>query len=51
MFKSNFKYRKINKPLYLLNMENNISTNKKNEQDYYANCVKNNATPIKASLP
>ena len=26
-------------------MENNISTNKKNEQDYYANCVKNNNLP------
>ena len=45
MFNSNFKYRKIKKPLYLLNMENNISTNKKKEQEYYANCVKNNNLP------
>ena len=41
MFKRNYKYRKLNKPLYMLNMENNISSNKKKDQNYYASCVKN----------
>ena len=45
MLDKNYKYRKINKPLYLLNMENNISSNKKEEQDYYARCVKKNSFP------
>ena len=45
MLDRNYRYRKINKPLYLLNMENNISSNKKQEQDYYAGCVKKNSFP------
>ena len=45
MFKRNYKYRKLNKPLYMLNMENNISSNKKKEQNYYASCVKNDTLP------
>jgi len=45
MFKRNYKYRKLSKPLYILNMENNISSNKKKEQNYYASCVKNNTIP------
>lgn len=45
MFDRKYKYRKINKPLYILNMENNISNNKKNEQDYFARCVKEKSLP------
>ena len=45
MFKRNYKYRKLIKPLYMLNMENNISSNKKKEQNYYASCVKNDTLP------
>ena len=45
MLDKNYRYKKINKPLYLLNMENNISSNKKEEQDYYATCVKKNSFP------
>ena len=29
----------------MLNMENNISSNKKKEQNYYASCVKNDTLP------
>ncbi len=36
----------IKEPLYVLNLENNISTNFKEKQNYYANCVKNNKVPI-----
>ena len=45
MIKNKFKYGKIFTPLYILNMKNNISSNKKNEQQYYANCVKKNIRP------
>lgn len=40
-----YRYRVIGNPLYELNMTNNISTNKKSEQKYYADCVKNNLNP------
>ena len=39
------KFHVINKPLYLLNMQDNISTLKKREQAYYADCVKKGLTP------
>jgi len=45
MFDRKYKYRKINEPLYVLNMENNISNNKKKEQDYFAKCVKEDSLP------
>lgn len=35
----------IKKPLYILNMDNNISSIHSKEQNYYANCVKKNITP------
>lgn len=41
----NFKYKVISKPLYLLNMVDNISTNKSEEQKYYADCVRKNIEP------
>ena len=42
---NNYKFKVFRKPLYELNMENNISTNKRSEQNYYANCVKKNIIP------
>ena len=43
-----YKFKVINKPLYFLNTVNNISTNNKKEQEYYANCVKNKLVPNEA---
>ena len=45
MFKNNFKYKKIQTILYELNMKDNISSNKKDEQKYYSDCVRNNLIP------
>ena len=41
----NIKVGLIREPLYKLNMENNISSIKKNEQKYYADCVRLNKSP------
>ena len=35
----------LREPLYVLNLENNISTNFKEKQKYYADCVKKNLVP------
>jgi glycosyltransferase involved in cell wall biosynthesis len=43
-----YKFKVINKPLYFLNTVNNISSNNKKEQEYYANCVKNKLVPNEA---
>ena len=45
LIKSNYKIGILKTPLYLLNLENNISTNFKNEQKYYSYCVRNNLDP------
>lgn len=45
LIENKFKVRILKQPLYQLNMNNNISTLFKNEQKYYANCVKNNIVP------
>lgn len=42
-----FKYKVLNEPLYYLNMSNNISSNNKFEQKYYAKCVQNKTRPRK----
>lgn len=39
------KYKIIKTPLYELNLKNNISSTFVKEQDYYANCVRNNKLP------
>jgi glycosyltransferase EpsE len=39
------KFKNINKPLYQLNMKNNISQQYIQKQDYYARCVRNNKIP------
>lgn len=43
--KLNFKIKNLNKKLYVLNMNNNISTNYKNEQKYFSECVRKNRIP------
>ena len=43
--KRGIKLNKINKVLYLLNTENNISSSKKSEQNYYFECAKKEITP------
>lgn len=47
LIKRNFNFKVISSPLYYLNTINNISSNKKKEQHYYARCVKNNKLPYK----
>lgn len=42
-----YKIKTLNEPLYLLNIENNISANNLEEQNYYANCVKSSTEPVK----
>ena len=43
--KTNYKIGIMNDPLYILNTENNISSNNKNQQEYYANCARKNINP------
>tara|TARA_Y100000385_G_scaffold289685_1_gene359931 strand:- start:904 stop:1599 length:696 start_codon:yes stop_codon:yes gene_type:complete len=43
--KTNYKIGIMNEPLYILNTENNISSNNKNQQEYYANCARKNINP------
>ncbi len=45
LLKENYKIMTISTPLYHLNMTDNISTNKKSEQKYYADCVRFRKTP------
>ena len=45
LISKDYRYEIIKNPLYQLNMKNNISTNKQSEQNYYANCVRNNVKP------
>jgi len=45
MFKNKFRYKKLYRVYYELNMLNNISSIKKIEQKYYSDCVKNNINP------
>ena len=42
---SNNKIRIMNSTLYFLNMNDNISSNFKSEQAYYANCVRKGINP------
>ena len=42
---SGFSMGIIKEPLYVLNLTNNISTNFKDRQQYYADCVRKNVTP------
>lgn len=44
---SGYKINILNKVLYKLNTENNISSINKEEQEYYADCVRKNLTPLR----
>ena len=45
IIKSGYKVKIINEVLYESNFENNISTIKKEQQSYYADCVRKNIKP------
>ncbi len=45
LLQKKYKIKTIKQPLYILNMEDNISLKFKKEQNYYAECVKNNLQP------
>ena len=45
IIKSGYKVKIINEVLYESNFENNISTIKKDQQSYYADCVRKNIKP------
>ena len=45
LLRSNKKVGIIKRPLYMLNMENNISSTYIDEQKYYADCVRKNIIP------
>lgn len=46
----NKKISILKEPLYVLNLKNNISTNFKSEQNYYAKCVKKRQIPKKLNV-
>lgn len=46
LIKNQKKVQIMRDDLYILNMDNNISTLKKNEQRYYAECVRKNISPL-----
>ena len=45
LLKYNYNFKVILKPHYILNTKNNISENKRMEQNYFAECVRKNVTP------
>ena len=45
LIEKGYKVKIIKKPLYILNMEGNISIEKKDEQKYYAECARRNTEP------
>tara|TARA_Y100000389_G_scaffold43936_1_gene38673 strand:- start:22745 stop:23440 length:696 start_codon:yes stop_codon:yes gene_type:complete len=47
LIRNGYNVRIQNKILYYLNMENNISSNFRKEQKYYADCAKKNIKPVK----
>ena len=46
LLKDYYKFKRINSPLYILNIENNISSNFSKEQKYFADCVRSGKSPI-----
>ena len=46
LIKKNKKIKIMKENLYFLNMKNNISNLNKEEQNYYAKCVRKNISPI-----
>ena len=47
LLKYNYNFKVILKPQYILNIKNNISENKRIEQNYFADCVRKKITPSK----
>ena len=47
LLKYNYNFKAILKPHYILNVKNNISENKRIEQNYFAECVRKKITPSK----
>jgi glycosyltransferase involved in cell wall biosynthesis len=47
LLKSNYNFKMILKPQYILNIKDNISENKKIEQNYFAECVRKKIIPSK----
>jgi glycosyltransferase involved in cell wall biosynthesis len=47
LLKYNYNFKVILKPHYILNAKNNISENKRMEQNYFAECVRKKITPSK----
>ena len=45
LIKKGYNYKIINKVLYVLNTQNNISENKFQEQEYYAHCARKGIKP------
>ena len=45
LLQNKYKIKTVKKPLYILNMEDNISLKFRKEQNYYAECVRNNLQP------
>lgn len=45
LIRKNYRYKVLRKPLYFLNMDNNISTNYRSEQAYYAYCARKKIKP------
>ena len=46
LIEKKYKVKIIKKPLYELNMENNISSLYRKEQEYYSKCVRKDITPV-----
>ena len=45
ILKKGYKVKIMKKNLYILNTINNISSNFRNEQQYFANCVRKDLNP------
>lgn len=45
LLQNKYKIKTVKQPLYILNMEDNISLKFRKEQNYYAECVRNNLQP------
>ena len=47
LLNENFRIKIFKEPLYYLNMKGNISINQKEDQKYYADCVRKKIKPVK----
>ena len=49
LLNENFRIKIFKEPLYYLNMKGNISINQKEDQKYYADCVRKKIKPVKVN--